>query len=290
MVGIIRMCPDFIIFLPFFWRSSRSLPFIVGEERKKERTQDPVEILLHILRQFPAQFLVVVPSSPTWLFLPPTLRSVDELGLGRIMGIFRKIAGLFGFGSKDEEEREEEDPNRGVADFRPTGLPRTGFSVPVERSNPGPVLVPSNSGDGGVQVSHPLYWKLWHVRLPGASPSQYSCLLPAELKVHCLTFTSYTCINSMPYWSIPELLYLLRSWWRIFTCIGELELCSYAMVLIHRVWSKFWVLSLVDGILELALAMCALHDMLLISRMKAFPSEARFKFLRKIHEFVFLVI
>lgn len=134
------------------------------------------------------------------------------------------------------------------------------------------------------------YWKLWHVRLPGASPSQYSCLLPAELKVHCLTFTSYTCINSMPYWSIPELLYLLRSWWRIFTCIGELELCSYAMVLIHWVWSKFWVLSLVDGILELALAMCALHDMLLISRMKAFPSEARFKFLRKTHEFVFLVI
>lgn len=76
------------------------------------------------------------------------------------MGIFRKIAGLFGFGSKDEEEREEEDPNRGVADFRPTGLPRRGFSVPVqvpvERSNPGPVLVPSNSGDGGVQVSHPI--------------------------------------------------------------------------------------------------------------------------------------
>ncbi|PKI46892.1 uncharacterized protein LOC116205644 [Punica granatum] len=80
------------------------------------------------------------------------------------MGLFRKIAGLFGFGkddvNKDEEEDEEgggeeEDRNRGAANFQPTGLPRKGFGVPVqvpvERSNPGPVLVPCNSGDGGVQ-------------------------------------------------------------------------------------------------------------------------------------------
>lgn len=87
------------------------------------------------------------------------------------MGLFRKIAGLFGLGKDDvnkeeqeEEEEEEEDRNRTGAEFQPTGLPRKGFSVPVqvafERSDPGPILVPSNSRDGGVQVCHPLYGQL----------------------------------------------------------------------------------------------------------------------------------
>ncbi|KAK4745252.1 hypothetical protein SAY87_011564 [Trapa incisa] len=76
------------------------------------------------------------------------------------MGIFRKISGLLGFGKDDanrggEGEEEGVDQNCKGSEFQPTGLPRKGFSVPVqvavERTNLGPVLVPCDSGDGGVQ-------------------------------------------------------------------------------------------------------------------------------------------
>ncbi|KAK8520746.1 hypothetical protein V6N13_076880 [Hibiscus sabdariffa] len=79
------------------------------------------------------------------------------------MRFFRRIAGLFGFARddahevKDQENDHQSDNetpgNRPV--FQETGLPRKGFSVPVQvaidRSQPGPVLLPCTSGDGGVQ-------------------------------------------------------------------------------------------------------------------------------------------
>ncbi|XP_019057183.1 PREDICTED: uncharacterized protein LOC104806720 [Tarenaya hassleriana] len=80
-----------------------------------------------------------------------------------------KFAGILGLG-RDEMVKDEEDgrdstgAGSGVGDkrradnrptFRETGLPTKGFSVPVhvsvERSNPGPVLLPCSAGDGGVQ-------------------------------------------------------------------------------------------------------------------------------------------
>ncbi|KAE8677559.1 Detected protein of confused Function [Hibiscus syriacus] len=82
------------------------------------------------------------------------------------MRFFRRIAGLLGIARDDGQEvkDQENDPrnnnnnnqtpgNRRV--FQDIGLPRRGFSVPVQvaatRPNPGPVLLPCNSCDGGVQ-------------------------------------------------------------------------------------------------------------------------------------------
>ena len=78
------------------------------------------------------------------------------------MGIFRRIAGFLGFVKddghevKDEEDDDSASQPRNRPHFKETGLPRKGFSVPVQvavdRSQPGPLLAPSDSGDGGVQV------------------------------------------------------------------------------------------------------------------------------------------
>lgn len=78
------------------------------------------------------------------------------------MGFFRKIAGLFGLSrdevNKDSEEDEEEIGNQACDDssYQTSGLPRKGFSVPVQvavdRPNFGPVIVCCGTGDGGVQV------------------------------------------------------------------------------------------------------------------------------------------
>lgn len=81
------------------------------------------------------------------------------------MGFLRKMAGMLGFTKDDGHEvkdngEEDEDDNQAQnrANFQETGLPRKGFSVPVQvavdRNLPGPVLVPCRSGDGGVQVNH----------------------------------------------------------------------------------------------------------------------------------------
>ncbi|ONI06080.1 hypothetical protein PRUPE_5G039100 [Prunus persica] len=78
------------------------------------------------------------------------------------MGFLRKMAGMLGFTKDDGHEvkdngEEDEDDNQAQnrANFQETGLPRKGFSVPVQvavdRNLPGPVLVPCRSGDGGVQ-------------------------------------------------------------------------------------------------------------------------------------------
>ncbi|KAE8693151.1 Detected protein of confused Function [Hibiscus syriacus] len=79
------------------------------------------------------------------------------------MRFFRRIAGLFGFARDDahevnDQENDHQSDNKTPGNrpvFQETGLPRRGFSVPVQvavdRSQPGPVLLPSTSGDGGVQ-------------------------------------------------------------------------------------------------------------------------------------------
>lgn len=76
------------------------------------------------------------------------------------MKFLKKIAGLLGL-SKDEshESKDEQvnDAHRVVLDEHQTQhLPRKGFSVavqvPVERAQAGPVLLPTNGRDGGVQV------------------------------------------------------------------------------------------------------------------------------------------
>lgn len=94
------------------------------------------------------------------------------------MRLLRRIAGFLGF-VKDEgahevkdQESVEDDHHRNnhrhdqqsrfPSNYEETGLPRKGFGVPVkvavDRAQLGPVLVPSSSGDGGVQVclSHSL--------------------------------------------------------------------------------------------------------------------------------------
>ncbi|KAK8657994.1 hypothetical protein V6N13_036210 [Hibiscus sabdariffa] len=79
------------------------------------------------------------------------------------MRFFRRIAGIFGFARDDAHEVKDQEndhqshnetPGNRTA-FQETGLPRRGFSVPVQvavdRSQPGPLLLPCTSGDGGVQ-------------------------------------------------------------------------------------------------------------------------------------------
>lgn len=77
------------------------------------------------------------------------------------MGLFRKIAGFLGLGNHDHDSKDaaadEHDvhPRTTPHRVRETG-PRKGFSVPaqvvVDRHHLAPVLTPSTSGDGGLQV------------------------------------------------------------------------------------------------------------------------------------------
>ncbi|XP_002519833.2 uncharacterized protein LOC8284615 [Ricinus communis] len=80
------------------------------------------------------------------------------------MRLLRRIAGFLGFvkdESRDQPLEEEENDShhynqpRFSSNFQESGLPRKGFGVPVQvavdRPQLGPLLVPSSSGDGGVQ-------------------------------------------------------------------------------------------------------------------------------------------
>lgn len=81
------------------------------------------------------------------------------------MGLFKKLSGFLGF-ARDEEPIEDAESaadasisSSGVAAATTVPvqhLPRKGFSVPVqvavERAQLGPVIVPCNSGEGGLQV------------------------------------------------------------------------------------------------------------------------------------------
>ncbi|KAJ7952672.1 Phospholipid hydroperoxide glutathione peroxidase [Quillaja saponaria] len=77
------------------------------------------------------------------------------------MGFLRRIAGFLGFAKDDHHEAKAEtedelnDQARSRVHMQETGLPRKGFSVPVqvafERSQIGSLLAPCDSGDGGVQ-------------------------------------------------------------------------------------------------------------------------------------------
>ncbi|XVF13608.1 hypothetical protein REPUB_Repub08aG0222100 [Reevesia pubescens] len=79
------------------------------------------------------------------------------------MRFFKRIAGLLGFARDDGHEVNNQENNNNNNNqppntppvFHETGLPRRGFSVPVQvsldRPQPGPVLLPCTSGDGGVQ-------------------------------------------------------------------------------------------------------------------------------------------
>ncbi|CAI0472837.1 unnamed protein product [Linum tenue] len=91
------------------------------------------------------------------------------------MRFFRRIAGILGFvrdeggdHGEDQEEGDHEAEQQCVPppphhqsrqhhrpDYRETGIPRKGFSVPVkvavDRQQPGPILIPCKAGDGGVQ-------------------------------------------------------------------------------------------------------------------------------------------
>lgn len=82
------------------------------------------------------------------------------------MGFFRRLAGFLGLAKDDVHEHHSNDdadeepngqPRTTPIRVKETGLPRRGFSVPaqvvIDRPQVGPVLTPSTSGDGGVQVS-----------------------------------------------------------------------------------------------------------------------------------------
>lgn len=79
------------------------------------------------------------------------------------MRFFRKIAGILGFAKDDSHDVKNDDDDIDSDNHAPdrvhlqeTGLPRRGFGVPVQvavnRPQPAPIIVPSSSGDGGVQV------------------------------------------------------------------------------------------------------------------------------------------
>ncbi|MBA0753312.1 hypothetical protein Gogos_021133 [Gossypium gossypioides] len=79
------------------------------------------------------------------------------------MRFFRRIAGLLGLARDDGQEvkDQENDPQNNSQTpnnppvFQESGLPRRGFSVPVQvaaaRPHPAPLLLPCTSSDGGVQ-------------------------------------------------------------------------------------------------------------------------------------------
>ncbi|CAL9098459.1 unnamed protein product [Musa textilis] len=70
------------------------------------------------------------------------------------MGILRRIAGFLGL-TREEEEEEEEHAEAGRTGAGPPRAAGRGFGVQVpvavERPSPGPVLVPCDPGEGGVQ-------------------------------------------------------------------------------------------------------------------------------------------
>lgn len=81
------------------------------------------------------------------------------------MRFLRRIAGFLGIvrdnGPEVKDDEEDQDKiddnnNQRSSNFQETGLPRKGFGVQVqvavERPLPGPIIVPCNSGNGGVQV------------------------------------------------------------------------------------------------------------------------------------------
>ncbi|KAH9769635.1 phospholipid hydroperoxide glutathione peroxidase [Citrus sinensis] len=80
------------------------------------------------------------------------------------MRFLRRIAGFLGIVrdngpevKDDEEDQDKIDDNNNQRsyNFQETGLPRKGFGVQVqvavERPLPGPIIVPCNSGNGGIQ-------------------------------------------------------------------------------------------------------------------------------------------
>ncbi|GAY64629.1 hypothetical protein CUMW_234930 [Citrus unshiu] len=82
------------------------------------------------------------------------------------MRFLRRIAGFLGIVrdngpevKDDEEDQDKIDDNNNQRsyNFQETGLPRKGFGVQVqvavERPLPGPIIVPCNSGNGGVQAN-----------------------------------------------------------------------------------------------------------------------------------------
>jgi len=72
------------------------------------------------------------------------------------MGFLRRVAGFLGFG-KDEafEAKDDEIDNGDLSNRVDPNLPRKGFSVAVkvavDRAQVGPLLVPCDARDGGVQ-------------------------------------------------------------------------------------------------------------------------------------------
>lgn len=79
------------------------------------------------------------------------------------MGFWKRITGWFA--KDDDHDHDSKDDNHDQPSGQPlptnfrvrdTGIPRRGFSVPVQvvqdRPQLGPILTPSVSGDGGVQV------------------------------------------------------------------------------------------------------------------------------------------
>ncbi|KAK8622038.1 hypothetical protein V6N13_097665 [Hibiscus sabdariffa] len=71
------------------------------------------------------------------------------------MRFFRRLAGLLGLKDQENDPHNNNKTPHNRTVLQETGLPRRGFSVSVQvaaaRPQPGPVLLPCNSCDGGIQ-------------------------------------------------------------------------------------------------------------------------------------------
>lgn len=77
------------------------------------------------------------------------------------MGFLRRVAGFLGFGKDESVEANDELNDDGDVNRVDPNLHRKGFSVSVKvaanRAQVGPLLVPCDVGDGGIQVISPFF-------------------------------------------------------------------------------------------------------------------------------------
>lgn len=110
------------------------------------------------------------------------------------MGFLRRVAGFLGFGKDESVEANDELNDDGDVNRVDPNLPRKGFSVSVKvaanRAQVRPLLVPCDSGDGGVQVISPFFDIQYFVQF--YEPFCYYLLI---FSIDRLSFGAFKCIS-----------------------------------------------------------------------------------------------